>query len=220
MIAHLGPSAIFGLLLILVFGGSQCTASDATISWHYIGDGPNVTAFALTPPNPTTQSFITFIAPIDGTNYLNASCAAVKYGFPAIAINATNRTIDVTFSGHASACSYIVLPVSGLEGHVGPLAAGIWSISVPPRFLTFPPTIYWFAVELVPPPLSLQATAGTSSVELSWPASGENYALESTDSLGSGNWQAVTNSPTLSSNTYTLSISANSSNRFFRLHHL
>src|SRR5215831_16302285 len=130
MLAHLRTSAIFGLLLKLVFGDSQCRASDATISWHYIGDGPNVTAFALTPTNPSTQSFITFIAPIDGTNYLNASCAAVKYGFPAIAVNATNRTIDVTFSAHASACSYIVLPVSGLEGHVGPLASGIWSISV------------------------------------------------------------------------------------------
>jgi len=216
MIANPRISAVVGLLLTIAFSQCHSRASDATIDWHYVGDGRPVTAFTLTPPNPSTVSLITFIAPIDGSNYLNGVCASVKFGVPIIAVNATNRTIDVTFSGHLSACPNIVLPVSGLEGHAGPLTAGTWSINVGQGF---PPTVYFFSVELVPPSLSVQAGVA-SSLELSWPVSADTYALEATDNLVSSNWQAVTNSPTVSSNRYTLQISGNSGSRFFRLHRL
>jgi hypothetical protein len=216
MIAYTRTSAIVGLLLTMAFSQSRSKASDATIDWHYIGDGPRVTQFMLTPNDPTTLSLITFVAPTDGSNYLNGCLADLKYGFPAIAVDPTNRIINVTFSGHPGACPNIVFPASGLEGHVGPLTAGIWSIRVAHSFPF--PTIYSFAVELVPPPLSVQAGVG-SSIRLSWPVSGELYALESTDDLVLGNWQVLTNSPTVSSDRYSLQISADSGSRFFRLHH-
>lgn len=215
MIVRTKPSSMVGLLLTIAFSQCQSIASDPAINWHYVGEGPPVTEFILTPTNPTTLSVITFIAPADGSNYLNGCFAALKYGYPLIAVDPTNRTINVTFSAHPSICPNFALPVSGLEGRVGPLTAGIWSINVAQRF----PLLPSFSVELIRPPLSVQAGVG-SSIELSWPISGEPYALESTDDLVSGNWQIVTNSPTLSSNTNTLQISADSGFRFFRLHHL
>ena len=219
MIANARISAMFGLILVIALREYQSTASDATIDWHYIGPPPNtsVTAFTLTPANPTTLSLITFIAPTDRSNYLNSCFASLNNGYPKIVANPTNQTINITFSGRPSACPFVAVPVSGVEGHIGPLTAGTWSIIVDQRF---PPAVYSFSVELVPPPLSLQANPGTSSLELSWPVSGEAYALESNDNIVSGNWHAVTNSPIISSNRYVLQISADSGSQFFRLHHL
>jgi len=217
MMSSTRTSAMVGLLLTMAFSHSHSKASGATIVWHYVGDVSRITAFTLTPANPTTLNLITFIAPTDGSNYLNGCLADLKYGFPAIAVDPTNRIINVTFSGHPGACPNIVFPASGLEGHVGPLTAGIWSIRIAHSFPF--PTIYSFAVELVPPSLSIQGGVG-SSVALSWPVSGDNYALEFTDNLASSNWRAVTDSPTLSGNTYTLQIPADAGSRFFRLHKL
>jgi hypothetical protein len=200
---------------MMAFSQSHSKASDATIDWHYVGPPPftSVTSFTLTPTNPTTLSLITFIAPTDRSNYLNSCFASFDNGYPNIVVDPTNQTINITFSGHPSVCPNIAAPVSGLEGHVGPLTAGIWSIIVDQRF---PPAVYSFSVELVPS-ISVQAGIG-SSLELSWPVSGDNYALEFTENLASGNWRVVTNSPTISSNYYTLQISGDSGSRFFRLH--
>ena len=208
-----------GFLLAIALGRSSSVASGPTIVWHIVENGPPVTAFVLTPPSPTITNDITFIAPTDGSNYINGCFASYFNGIPRISVNPTNRTIDVTFSGHPGICSAIVLPVSGLEGHIGPLPSGVWSLTIAQQFPR-PPSYYWFTVDEAPLTLSLQAPPGTSSLELAWPVSGETFALESTGNPALGNWQVVTNSPTISSNQNTLRISADSACQFFRLHHL
>jgi hypothetical protein len=217
---NLKPHCLVALLLAVAFGESQSKASDTTIYWHVVGyDGPPITTFALAPPNPTTTNFITFIAPTDGSNYINDCFASYFNGYPHISVDPTNHAINVTFSGHPELCSAVVSPVSGVEGHVGPLAGGFWSVIIPGR-LPQPPAYYWFNVDTVPLSLSLQASAGTSPLELFWPVSGDAYALEATDNPRSGTWQVVTNSPTISSNRNTLQISADADARFFRLRRL
>lgn len=61
----------------------------------------------------------------------------------------------------------------------------------------------------------LSIVSGGSLVDLFWPASATNYALESTLDLSSGNWRLVTNGTPIPGG---VGLTNSSPARFFRLH--
>jgi len=196
--------------------GAQTSAPEATVRWHPIPmASPPTVAFTLNPANPTTTNVIHFVVPTDGQSYVNECYASVKNGNPAIAVNATNHTILVTFSPPLTntACPAIVAPVSGVDGQFGPLSAGTWVLDI----LQID---YVFSVVEAPLALSIHALSNSSAFQLNWPVSGDTFVLEYNVGLGAGNWQGVTNLPTTVSNRTVVQITNDSGSRFFRLRRL
>ncbi len=62
--------------------------------------------------------------------------------------------------------------------------------------------------------LSARALARSHSLQISWPVSGETFALEYAEGLSLGKWQAVTNAAVTSSNQVTVLIDTSSGIRF------
>jgi hypothetical protein len=195
--------------------GGPSRAAEATVRWHPVTNDSPLTAFALNPANPTTTNVISFVAPTDGKIYINDCFASLDNGSPAIAVAATNQTITVSFSAPLtdSVCPLIVAPVSGVDGHFGPLSAGTWVFDILQN-------AYTFSVAEAPLPLSIQAFTDSSTFQLAWPVSGNLFVLEFKDGLAPGNWQVVTNPPTTLSNRNTVQLHADSGTRFFRLRRL
>jgi hypothetical protein len=198
-----------------VLAGGLWTANGASVRWHIIANGSPPVAFALNPANPTTTNGITFVAPTDGKGGINDCFASVVNGNPAITVDVTNKTIKVSFSPPLTnvACPLIVLPVSGVEGEIEPLSAGTWVFEILQNH-------YTVGVTEAPLLLSMQALTNSSGFQFDWPITGDTFALEFNDSLALGNWQAVTNVPTTSSNRNTVQIEGDSGSRFFRLRRL
>jgi hypothetical protein len=69
---------------------------------------------------------------------------------------------------------------------------------------------------LYQPTLSI-ALAGNSQVTLSWPTNFATWTLQSTFSLPTTNWAAVTNAPAVSGTNLAVTVSAKNSAQFFRL---
>jgi hypothetical protein len=195
--------------------GGQSSATDATVQWHGVTDDFPPPAFALNPANPTTTNATSFVAPTDGKIYVNFCFASASCGNPALTVDSTNQTITVSFSAPPtnSACPEIFLPVSGVEGQFGPLSAGTWVFKILQNS-------YPFSVTEAALRLSIKALTNAFTFQLCWPVSGEPFALEFNEGLFSGNWQAVTNPPTTSSNRNTVQIYGASGSRFFRLRRL
>jgi len=195
--------------------GGQSRATDAAVRWHSVTNDSPPPAFTLNPAHPTITNTASFVASTDGKIYGNACFASVSCGNPAITVDATNQTITVSFSAPLSNkyCAEVWLPVSGVEGQFGPLSAGTWVF----RILR---NSYPFSVTEAPLPLTITALTNPFMFQLCWPVSGESFALEVNDGLGSGNWLALTNPPTASSNQNTVQISGASASRFFRLRRL
>jgi len=195
--------------------GGQPSATDATVQWHSVTNDSPPPAFALNPANPTTTNATSFVASTDGKIYVNSCYASVFCGNPALTVDSTNQTITASFSAPLTniACPEIFLPVSGVEGRFGPLSAGTWVFKILQNS-------YPFSVAEAPLPLSIKALTNSFTFQLCWPVSGEPFALEFNDSLSSGNWQAVTNPPTTSSNRNTVQVYGDSGSRFFRLRRL
>jgi uncharacterized repeat protein (TIGR01451 family) len=74
-------------------------------------------------------------------------------------------------------------------------------------------TIY--VLRQTPPALTIQLIG--NQLELNWPSSVTNYALESTTSLAPSNWTSITNVPFAADSTQTVYLNLSSTNRFFRL---
>jgi hypothetical protein len=212
-----GKRATATICLVCLAGlcGAQTSAPEATVRWHYIGQGSPTVTFALNPANPTTTNVIGFVAPTDGKIYLNDCMASVANGNPALTVDSTNQTITVSFSAPVTNvfCPAFVAPVSGVDGQFGPLSAGTWVLDILQN-------AYPFSVTEAPLPLSIQALTNSSALQLGWPVSGDTFVLECNDGLTPGNWQAVTNPPTTSSNLNTVQINGDSGSRFFRLRRL
>jgi hypothetical protein len=170
-------------------------------------------SFNLSPEAPTTTNVISFIAPTDGSLYANSCVASVLNGDPSITLDSNTKTVTVAFSPPRTniACPEFVLPTSGVDGEMGPLKSGTWAFHI----LT---NSYSFNVAEVPLSLSVQTLI--NSLQLSWPVSGDTFAVESTESLSSVNWQTMTNVPVVSDNQNVIQTDTGSSTRFFRLHRL
>jgi len=204
-------AAKVGLAFAIASGGGLLAASGATVRWHYIDNGPLPPPFALSPVAPTTTNGISFVAATDGKVYLNGCIASVQNGSPTITVDSTNQIIAVSFSPVTnSPCPLVVTPVSGLDGQFGPLKAGTWRFDVLQ-------SSYAFRVTEVPVALSIHRLKGSSSFQLDWPVSGDEFRLEASDALSAGNWQTVTNSPTIISNLNTIQLPNQPGSRFFRL---
>jgi len=210
-----GARALAGLGCVAVLCGGVSSASGGTIQWHLLRNVPPPAALVLTPASPTTTNLINFIAPTDGQVYANSCWASVSNGEPSISEDATNQTINVSFSPPLTnmVCPAIVVPVSGVDGSFGPLKAGTWTFNILQ-------SSYAFTVTEAPVLLSIRALTNSSSLRISWPVSGDTYALEFKDRLSFGNWQAVTNAPVTSSNSITVQIDSAPGTRFFRLRRL
>ena len=214
MTASNGATATVCLGCVAVLAGSLLTASGQSVRWHVITNGSPPVVFALDPAKPTTTNVISFVAPTDGNVYINYCWASVVNGNPAITVDVTNQTIAVSFSPFTNiACPLVVVPVSGVEGKIGPLSAGTWVFESLQNS-------YPFHVTEAPLMLSMQALTNSSAFQLGWPVSGDTFALEFNDGLAPGNWQAVTNPPVALSNRNTVQIYGGSGSRFFRLHRL
>ena len=169
----------------------------------------------MNPASPTTTNAIGFVAPTDGKIYGNSCLAAFACGNPSITVDSTNRTITVSFSAPVTNvfCPEIIAPVSGVEGQFGPLSAGTWVFEI----LGYS---YPFNVIEAPLTLSIQELTNSSTFQLYSPVSGDTFVLEFNNALSSGNWQSVTNTPTISSNRNTVQIPGGVGNGFFRLRRL
>jgi hypothetical protein len=202
--------------MALLFGiatlGVLFTANATDVQWHVVMDHSPVTNFTLSPVEPTTTNIISFVASTDGEFYANSCFASVANGEPAITVDAVFLTVKVTFSAPLTniACPLVVLPVSGVDGQFGPLRAGKWSFTI----LT---NSYFFSVEEAPLSLSIKTLTNSSLSQVSWPVSGEPFALEFSDSLSSVNWQTVTNTPIVSKGQNILEIGRSPGSRFYRL---
>lgn len=212
-----GKRATATICLVCAAGlcGAQTSAPEATVRWHYIGQGSPTVTFALNPANPTTTNVISFVAPTDGKIYLNDCLASFANGNPALTVDSTNQTITVSFSAPVTNvfCPAFIAPVSGVDGQFGPLSAGTWVLDILQN-------AYPFSVTEAPLPLSIQAVTKSSAFQLDWPVSGDTFVLECNEGLTPGNWQVVTNPPTTSSNLNTVQINGDSGSRFFRLRRL
>jgi hypothetical protein len=195
-----------------VVSATVLSVNAADVKWHILTDPLPVINFALDPAAPTTTNLISFVGPTDGDLYANSCLASVANGEPSIAVDSVFLTVQVTFSAPLTniACPAVVVPVSGVDGQFGPLRAGNWVFTI----LT---NVYSFSVAEVPLPLSIQTATNSSSLQLSWPVSGDRLLLEFSDSLSSANWQAVTNMPVVLNGQNFVQITRGAGSQFYRL---
>jgi hypothetical protein len=74
------------------------------------------------------------------------------------------------------------------------------------------------ATVLLPPPrVSLTIARDANVVHISWPTNAVGFGLETTVALGSPNWQAVTQSPEVQADRYSVTIPVDLSSHFYRL---
>ena len=169
--------------------GATPQAMSPSVEWHFLGNPlsplpplPIPTSLALSPATPTLTDTINFVAPADGSVYLNDLEAASLFGNPLISIDSTSRTVTVTFTPPTGGpVPQIVMPVSGVDGQFGPLAAGTWTFKVLTNTYTF---------TVAGPPLTI--TPAGSQIVLSWPIVGSNYVLQTTTDYASGSWSNIT----------------------------
>lgn len=119
-------------LLALVTWGS---AEAASVSWI---DGTTPPAkWTIQPSSPGTTDTITFSGP---TDVYSNSCLGVKGlgGTPQISVDPVSRVILLWLQGPVPVyCTMIYMPVCGLQGDFGPLAAGDWTFTSLSKSLSF-----------------------------------------------------------------------------------
>ena len=71
--------------------------------------------------------------------------------------------------------------------------------------------------EIIAAPLSLSIARSGANVVLSWPGAAAGYQPQSTPSLSSTGWTAVSQTVTLANNQFTVSVPATNHAQFFRL---
>ena len=201
----------FRTLTVLLAAATLFHAKAADVEWHPVTNYLPVVEFSVSPEEPTITNLIRFIAPTDGSVYPNSCVASISNGDPAIAVDPDTQTVTVVFSPPRTNmfCPLTFAPTSGVDGHIGPLKSGKWVFNISTNS-------YSFSVTEVQLPLSIQALT-KSSLRLSWPASGDSFALEFNDSLYSANWQPVTNALVTSTNQNVVRTLIGSGQRFYRL---
>ncbi len=127
---HCRAALLFPACVAALFG-NPCATNGAEIHWHTIGPGAPPPTLLLTPAEPTSTNLISFVAPSDGQIFGNSCFAAMLDGEPAIAIDPTNQTVNVSFNPvRIEVCPLYVLLVSGVEGKFGPLKPGTWMFNI------------------------------------------------------------------------------------------
>lgn len=102
-----------------------------TVDWVN-GTSPPA-SWSINPSSPSTSSVVSFSGPLDITSYGNSCAARASLGgTPQVSIDTLNREVQLWFQGPApTQCILIYMPVCGLEGTFGPLAAGKWTFRCP-----------------------------------------------------------------------------------------
>ena len=130
--------------ILVIFTGAAF-GDDPSVSWV---SGANPPDLSRLPSNPTTNDVITFTIPTD--TYSNQWRAEqILGGKPTLTIDPGQRRINLRFVPPAPPnVPGIYAPVSGLEGHFGPLEEGFWTF-----FVQFQGTIFIdpFRVVFAPP---------------------------------------------------------------------
>ena len=117
----------------------------------------------VSPASPTTDDLISFDLTADGITYSNQCVQLSFFGGAAfeIIVDEPSRSIEIGVTGtHSGFCLADYVPFNGLEGSVGPLAAGDWEIrtSIPGAS---PPLSF----TVVPAPPTVRGISGTSAVD-------------------------------------------------------
>jgi hypothetical protein len=210
-------AALACLVVATVVGSAPTVAGGASVEWHNVSyfNPTSPPPFAVSPTNPTPGDIVNFVASTDGKMYGNSCWASVAKGEPGISVDSTNRMVVVRFSDPRTnqACPLVVIPVMGIDGQFGRLAAGSWVFNLVQSAGT---NSYAFEVEEIPGQLSIQVL-GADRYKLSWPTNGGSFALEFNNDLSSTNWDLFGYGPIPSSNRYTMEISSSADFRFFRL---
>ena len=213
-------AALVSLVAAMIVCSLPMVARGASVEWHRVDYFNPVSPppFAISPTNPTPDDLVSFVAATDGQIYVNSCWASVAKGDPGISIDPTNRTIVVWFSDPRTnwVCPLVVVPVIGVDGQLGPLAAGSWRFNLVQSNGT---NSYAFTVGEIPGQLSIEAL-GADRYKLSWPTNGGWFALEFNHDLASTNWAPFGYGPVLSGNRYTMEIFSDAESRFFRLRRL
>jgi hypothetical protein len=146
--------AIFASISILLLCG-VVSGYETSISWIHGEDPPD---FSRIPEDPTTGDLIYFTVPTDV--FMNQwQAERVLGGTPSLMVDPAAREIEIWFQGPADE-SPIFLdpdPVSGLEGHFGPLEEGRWLLNV-----HFPGTIWFDSFDVTPPTPLISGRVRTS----------------------------------------------------------
>lgn len=208
------------LVCAAVVCGVSTVAGGASVEWHNVNyfNPTSPPPFAVSPTNPTPGDIINFVASTDGQMYVNSCWASVAKGDPGISVDSANRTVVVRFSDPRTnqACPLVVIPVMGIDGQFGRLAAGSWVFNLIQSTGT---NSYAFTVDEIPGQLSIHVLAA-DRYQLSWPTNGGEFAVEFNNDLSSTNWELFGYGPILSSNRYTMEIYSSADSRFFRLRRL
>ena len=146
--------AIFAFISILLLCGAV-SAYDTEISWIHGNDPPD---FSRTPENPTTAGLIYFTVPAD-VFFNQWTAERTLGGTPTLSIDPVAREIEIWFQGPVTDGAAFVDPdpVSGLEGHFGPLEEGTWLL-----YVHFPGTIWFDRFEVSPPTPLISGRVRTS----------------------------------------------------------
>ncbi len=120
-------------ILVFLLVGSLTEA--ASVSWTLGKTPPD--AWTINPAEPTPSDIITFAGP---TKVYSNSCVAESNlgGTPQLLIDPVSKVILLWFEGPApEMCPLIYMPVCGLEGDFGPLAAGEWTFTTLSKDIAF-----------------------------------------------------------------------------------
>jgi hypothetical protein len=124
---------IVGVSWLLLTAWSSGQA--ASISWIN-GTNPPA-AWTISPDHPGPSDTITFSGP---TPVYSNSCVGESNlgGTPQLSIDPVSKVILLWFQGPApQVCTLIYMPVAGLQGDFGPLAAGDWTFTSLQRDVSF-----------------------------------------------------------------------------------
>jgi hypothetical protein len=192
--------AALRLVCVPILLALTSSALAAEVEWHTIGNPtaglPVPTNLVLTPANPSTNTFISFVAPAnDDAVYFNSVEAGSIAGDPLISVDPTHEVVSVAFTPPTyGPVPLFVMLVSGVDGFFGPLAAGNWTFQVVGNSFT---NSYTFTVAAPPspppPPPPVRIAMSSNQVALSWPASATNCVLQISPDLSPGGWSNVSN---------------------------
>ncbi len=127
------PFALLASLLILLISAG---AHAATVGWHAGTDAPPT---AISPNSPTDLDTVSFTAAIPLGPFSNSCVAVNALGSPSISANLEAHEFKVTFSATPFPphfCPQIYAPVNGIDGELGMLEPGDWTLTI--RKLDYP----------------------------------------------------------------------------------
>ena len=161
------PKCEVGLMRNLIFVMSLLFLANYPLDcWSQTVEGKRGTSpveSMVFPASPTTDDLISFDLTADGITYSNQCVQLSFFGGAAfeIIVDEPSRSIEIGVTGtHSGFCLADYVPFNGLEGSVGPLAAGDWEIrtSIPGAS---PPLSF----TVVPAPPTVRGISGTSAVD-------------------------------------------------------